>query len=283
MWIAQAGCATALLSAAIAAGCSNGHEAARAADASSAPSTDRAGTLSVTTFRFSGWHDGSFHYLPALSVMAPSAGRAVFVQRVDFTADDSGSRRLLGGVRYAAAQRVQPGGTVELVSNTGAADPAEISSPLALDSISAIVFFTDDDGQTGIVSASARVPDVSERAPVASLVIRQFTVGRRQHQGQFLYWPKLTIAETSGRGRASIRKIVFELLDVGGASQPPPVWNAQDVPAGDTISLVTGRDGRAPWFEIASSGGASHVSVAISYVDAAGRGGMVNAVTGVER
>ena len=134
------------------------HPAARAADASSASSTERAGTLSVTAFRFSGWHDESFHYLPALSVTAPSTGRPVFVQRVDFTADDAGSRRLLKGVRYAAAQRVQPGGTVELVSDAGAADPAEIASPLALASISAIVFFTDDEGQPGIVSAVARVP-----------------------------------------------------------------------------------------------------------------------------
>jgi hypothetical protein len=227
VWIAHAACAAALLSAAIAAGCSNGHDAARAADASSASSTDRtdrAGTLSVTTFRFSGWHDDSFHYLPALSVTAPSSGRPVLVQRVDFTADDPGSRRLLKGVRYATAQRVQPGGTVELVSNTGAADPAEIASALALDSISAIVFFTDDDGQTGIVSAATRVPDLPHRGSLASLEIRQFTVSRRQHQGRFVYAPQLTLAETSGRSRASIRKLVFQLLDVGAASQAPPLW-----------------------------------------------------------
>lgn len=237
----------------------------------------------MTTFRFSGWHDDRFHYLPALSVMAPSTGRPVFVQRVDFTADDPGSRRLLRGVRYAAAQRIQPGGTVELVSNTGAADPAEIASPLALGSISAIVFFTDEDGQTGIVSAAARVPDMPDRASHASLEIRQFTVVHRQQQGRSVYWPKLALVETSGRSGASIRKIVFELLDVGGASQPLPVWNAQDVPAGGTISLVTGRDGKAPWFEIDSTGDASRVSMAISFVDAAGRGGLVSAITGVER
>jgi hypothetical protein len=61
VWIAHAACAAALLSAAITVGCSNGHDAARAADASSASATDRAGMLSVTTFRFSGWHDDSFH------------------------------------------------------------------------------------------------------------------------------------------------------------------------------------------------------------------------------
>ena len=154
---------------------------------------------------------------------------------------------------------MQPGDTVELVSDAGAADPSEIASPLALASVSAIVFFTDDEGQPGIVSAVGRVPDVPDRASLASLVIRQFTIARRQHQGRFLYWPKLTLAETSGRSRASIRKIVFELLDVGAAGQAQPVWSAPVVPAGDTISLDTGKDGRAPWFEIESSADASRV------------------------
>ena len=205
-------------------------------------------------FRFSGWHDDSFHNLPALSVTAPSSGRPVLVQRLDFTADDPGSRRLLKGGRYETAQRVQPGGTVELVSDTGAADPAEIASALALDSISAIVFFTDDDGQTGIVSAAARLPDLPDRGSLASLEIRQFTVSRRQNQGRFVYAPQLTLAETSGRSRASIRKMVFELLDVGAASQAPPLWNVPPVAAGDAISLVSGKNGRAPWFEIDSTG-----------------------------
>ena len=281
--MALAVCATALLSAAIAVGCGKGHDAARAADASSAASTVRAGTLTVTTFRFSGWHDDSFHYLPALSVTAPLSGRPVLVQRVDFTVDDPGSRRLLRGVRYATAPRVQPGSTVELVSNTGSADPAEIASALALDSISAIVFFTDDDGQTGIVSAAARVPDLPDRGSLASLEIRQFTVNRRQHQGRFVYAPQLTLAETSGRSRASIRKIVFELLDVGAARQAPPLWNVPPVAAGDAISFVSGKNGRTPWFDIDSTGDASQVSVAISFVDDAGRGGLVSAIAPVQR
>jgi hypothetical protein len=117
MWIDNAAFTTVLLSAAIAAGCSNGHPAAKPADVSSASSIERAGTLSVTAFRFSGWHDESFHYLPSLSVTAPSTGRPVSVQRVDFTADEAGTRRLLKGVRYAAAQRIQPGGTLELVTD----------------------------------------------------------------------------------------------------------------------------------------------------------------------
>lgn len=237
----------------------------------------------MTTFRLSGWHDETFHYLPALSVTAPSIGRAVSVQRVDFAVDDAGTRRLLRGVRYAAPQRVQPGGTIELVSNAGTSDPAEIDSSLALTSISAMVFFADDDGQTGIVSAAARVPDVPDRAALASLVIRHFTVALREHQGRFLYRPQLTLAETSGRSRASIKKIVFELLDVGAAGQALPLWHLPDVPASGTISLVTGKNGQAPWFEIDSSGNTSRVSVAISFVDDAGSGGLVSAIAPVDR
>ena len=134
-----------------------------------------------------------------------------------------------------------------------------------------------------IVSAMARVQDVPARASSASLEIRQFTISRRQHQGRFLYWPKLTLAETSGRSGASIKKIAFELLDVGASGQARSVWNAPDVPAGDTLSLVTGTGGQSPWFEIDSSGDASRVSVAISFVDAAGRGGLVTAIAPVDR
>jgi hypothetical protein len=165
MAIGRAASAAALLVAAIAAGCSNSHTATRAADTSRASSADRAGTLSVSQFRISGWRDASFHYLPTLSVTAPSTGGAVLVLRVDFTADDAGTRRLLKGVRYAAERRVQPGGTVDLVSEVGAGESVEIDSPLALPSVAALVFYTDDEGQTGIVSATASVPEVPSRPP----------------------------------------------------------------------------------------------------------------------
>jgi hypothetical protein len=279
MHMGSAACATALLCAALA-GCSDTQSAESTENPPRASSTGRAGTLSVTEFRFSGWHDETFHYLPALSVTAPAIGRPVFVQRVDFTAEDAGTRRLLKGVRYAAAPRVQPGGTVELVSQ---AEPAEITSPLAVAFISAIVFFTDDEGQTGIISTAASTPQVPDRASLASVEIRQFSVGRRQHQRRFLYWPSLTLVETSGRSRAAVKKIVFELLDGGAARRIVPVWNAPDVPARGTVRLVTGTNGQAPWFEIEGPGDAARMSVAISFVDDAGCGGLVTAIAPVDR
>ena len=272
-----------LLSAAIAAGCRNHHSTADAAEASGASPGVRVGTLSVTAFRFTGWHDDRFHYVPALSVAASASGRPVLVQRVDFTAEDAGARRLLKGVRYAAAPRVQPGGSLELLTDSDAADQAEIDSPSALGIISAFIFFTDDQGQSGVVSAAARVPDVSDEASLAAVSIRHFTVNRREHRGRFRYRPKLALAETSGRSRASIKKIVFELLDLGPDSRASPLRNAPDVPAGGTIGLDTDWNNQAPWFEFDSSGEAARVSVVIAFVDQAGRGGLVSAVAAVQR
>ena len=114
-------------------------------------------------------------------------------------------------------------------------------------------------------------------------MIKQFTIVRSERAGRVLYWPKLTLAETSGRSRASIRKIVFELLDVGAAGQIQTVWSVPAVRAGDTISLDTGKDGRGPWFEIESSADASRVAVSIAFVDDAGRGGLVRAVASASR
>lgn len=149
----------ALCALAIASGCSAGQPKATAAEQRGPSTAERAGALSVSEFRVSGWRNGSFHYIPTLSVTAPASGRAVLVQRVDFTADDAGSRRLLKGVRYPAARRVQPGGTVDLVSDS-AGQSVEIASPLALASVAVLVFYTDDAGQTGIVSARAKTQEV---------------------------------------------------------------------------------------------------------------------------
>jgi hypothetical protein len=154
----------ALLAAAIGAGCTGSQPPAMLTQPPGASSAGRAGTLSVTEFSISGWRDGSFHYVPTLSVAAPSTGRAVLVQRVDFTADDAGSRRLLRGVRYPVARRVPPGGTADLVSDA-AGEALEIDSPLALASVAVLVFYTDDDGQAGIVSAMAKIQEVVVRAP----------------------------------------------------------------------------------------------------------------------
>lgn len=282
MVLDRAACA-AVLSAAFATGCLNGSSAAKAAEAANAPTPESAGTLSVTALRFSGWHDESFHYVPELSVTAPPTGRPVLVQRVDFTDDASGTRHLLKGIPYQKAPRVQPGNTVELVSDTDMAGRTEIASPFPLASISVIVLFVDDEGQSGLVSAVTRVPEIPAIASLAALEIREFAIDRRQDHGRFFYWPKLTLAETSGRSRASIKRISFELLGVGGAGQVRPLWSAPQVAAGATIRLVNGENDRTPWFEIDSAADASGVSVAIAYVDDAGRGGLVSAIASVKR
>lgn len=284
MWVERAACAAVLLSAAVVLGC-GGRSTVPDAEASSAPeSGDRAGSLSVRAFRVSGWYDDGFHYLPALSVAAASGSRPVFVQRVDFTAEDAGARRLLTGIRYPASKRVAPGAAVDLVADQTSTDPPEIASPVALALISATVFFSDDNGQTGILTASAFTPSVPHGAAVASLAVRDFTVDRRRHTGQrFVYWPKLTLVETTGRGAASIKKVVFKLLDAVAAGPVFSVWQGPDVPAGGTVRLQTRNDSLRPWFEFDSATEASRVSVAVSFVDAQGRGGLVSALADVSR
>jgi hypothetical protein len=47
--------------------------------------------------------------------------------------------------------------------------------------------------------------------------------------------------------------------------------------------LVTGTNGQAPWFQIEGPADAARVSVAISFVDDAGRGGLVSAIAAVDR
>src|SRR5690349_5806131 len=126
--------AAALMSAAMAIGCSDGRaQAPNDAGAVSSHTLERAGTLSVSALDVTGWHDSTFHYVPALTVTAPMTGRAVFVQRVDITTDGSGAR-LLKGIRYDGARRIQPGGSVALLPD-GSADAAEIVSALPLASI----------------------------------------------------------------------------------------------------------------------------------------------------
>lgn len=119
----------------------------------------------------------------------------------------------------------------------------------------------------------------------ATLVIRDFAVTGwyDQNQRRFHYWPKLTLAETSGLSIASITRMVFELLDVGATGRVPPALGPFTVQAGGTTSLVEDSYGYGPWFEIDSTADASRVSVVISYLDSAGRGASVSAVAQVSR
>jgi hypothetical protein len=160
-------------------------------------------------------------------------------------------------------------------------DHVEITSPTALSSITATVSFTNDLGQTGSVAATVDGPTISASPSGATLVIQTFTVSGWYDHGLSFYWPKLTLTETSGRSSASINKINFELLDIGSSGRVPPDLTPRAVPAGGTISLDD--DGYGPWFEISSTADASRVSVVISFVDDAGRGGSVSAIAPVSR
>jgi hypothetical protein len=122
-------------------------------------------------------------------------------------------------------------------------------------------------------------------APLATLVIREFSVTEwyDRSQGRYHYWPKLTVAETSGVSLASIASITFELLDVGPTGRVPPASGPFVVPAGGTLTLVEDSYGYGPWLEIDSTADASRVSVVLSFLDSTGGRASVSAIAQVLR
>jgi len=274
--------AYAVLTLSLSAGCGGKNPAAPTAAPGVSPSTSEnlTNALSVTEFSLQGWQDGIFHYLPTVSVSVPPTGSTVTVQIVDFTSSNGGATTRLTGIRFGSPQRVvSPGGTIDLFKGM---PPVEITSPVALPSITATVFFTNGVGQTGSVAVTENAPLLAPNAPSAALVIQAFSVLGSSDPRYFYYWPKLTLTETSGVSRALIKKVTFELLDVGPSGRIPPSLEPREVPAGGTITLDEDDYG-GPWLEITSMAEASRVSLAISFVDDAGRGGSVTAVVPVTR
>jgi hypothetical protein len=247
----------------------------------SSTSQNLSNALSVTAFSLQGWQDGTFHYLPTVSVSVPSTGSTVYVQRVDFTTSKSGATTRLTGIAFGSPQRVvSPGGTLDLFKGL---PPLEITSSVALASITATVSFTTGVDPIGSVALTEDVPPLPPNASSAALVIQAFSVIGSSDRDSFSYSPKLTLTETSGASRALIKKMTFELLDVGPSGRVPVVWEPREVPAGGTIILDEDDYGYGPWLEITSMADASRVSLAISFVDDAGRGGSVTAVAPVTR
>jgi hypothetical protein len=237
------------------------------------------GTLSVTSFESVGWHlNGEFHYRPSLRVTAGRDGSAVDVSSVSF--EGSGEAGSSGpiGVRYRSGRRVLPGGTLDLLWSS------EIVTGFRLDTLRATVEFVDAAGGAGSTVAESAAPTISTDppdSPDAALAISQFVVAGSFSGGQFWYLPKLTLIETTGRSRATIVKMTFELLDVGPAGRVPPSHELIVVPAGGAMVLDEDPSGFGPWQEISSSVKAARVSVVIHFMDAAGRGGSVTAIAEV--
>jgi hypothetical protein len=124
---------------------------------------------------------------------------------------------------------------------------------------------------------------VSDHVPEATLLIRRFVVVRRALDGAFSYRPELTVEGASGRGRLSIKKVTFELLDVGASGQTLILWNPADVIGGRAVTVVPGYDGTGMFHDLRSRAEAPRMSTTVSYVDDSGRGGVISAVAAVVR
>jgi len=273
-------CASVLVILSLSAGCRGKNPAAPTAASGPPPPTSEnlTNALSLTDFSLTGWHDGTFHYLPMVSVSAPSTGGTIYVQRVAFTTSTSGAPTNLVGILFGSPRRVvSPGGTLDLFKGVS---PVEITSPVALASITATVSFNNEVGETGTVAVTEDAPPLAPNSSSAALVIQAFSVIGSPDQGY--YWPKLTLTEASGVSRALIKKMTFEWLDVGPPGRVPTVWEPHEIPAGGTITLENADYG-GPWFEISRPADASRLSLAISFVDDAGRGAVVTAVVPVSR
>jgi hypothetical protein len=240
-----------------------------------------AGTLSIAAFNIAGWHDDAFNYRPTVRVDAERAGGDLFVRQLEFRVGGEQPGRLLALIRLGNA-RVPAGGSLDMSQSLSNED---LVSPTALTSIALTITVGDDAGHTGTVSGEATIPPIPEDHAAATLVIHDFAVaGWYEPTAQrFYYWPKLTLAETSGVGPVSIVKIVFELLDVGAAGGVPPTLQTFTVAAGGTLRLDEDPIYGDPWLAIDSKAEASRVSVVISYVDSAGRGATVSGVAEVSR
>ena len=240
------------------------------------------GSLAITAFSVSGWYDGTFHYVLAGLSVAASDRSDLLLQRVAFTGSQGGVITPVAGVTFGTPARNLPAGTAMDLAKDQALSTTEFKSSGALSSVTVSVYFIDAAGHHGSVAADTVVPATPQTASTAALTIGTFTVEGWFEKGYFQYWPKLTLRESAGRSQATIKTITFELLDVGPAGRVPPWWTPGVVPAGGSLQLTEDDYGGA-WFSISSTAEASRVSMRISFVDDAGRGGVVSSVAQVSR
>jgi hypothetical protein len=104
-------------------------------------STEPAGGLSIQAFSITGWYDGTFHYLPGVLAVAASDSSDLYVERIEFTANQGGVNRPLAGITFGSPRRVPAGSIVDLMK-----DP-----------------YPPFDGTTGIISPTA-VPSMTLKA-----------------------------------------------------------------------------------------------------------------------
>ena len=237
-------------------------------------------SLSISDFRVTGWHaDRRFYYTPTLVVAANESGR-VEVHEVTFarTASETGVSQpgvALSRVRPIQPARVPAGGLRDLI------DPSfDFVTDAPLDRLYVRVTYVDHAGLTGTVVGDTAAPALSLEPPAETLAIRAFSVTGYTADTCSSYLPRLTLAETTGRGQVNIVRIQFELL--GALGGVPPSREPRLVPAGGIV--VLDEDAYGPWLEISNCYPlVSRVSVAISYLNDRGRGATVSAVADVSK
>lgn len=127
---------------------------------------------------------------------------------------------------------------------------------------------------TGIRPSSPAPTTPATPAPAqaaTNLSITSFTVAGQFAEGQFRYWPEVTMRETTGTRSLTVTRINFLLQ--GAAVSAGDVRMTREMPAGGTWSFGTSSQGA----EFRSSADARRASVTISFVDSTGLAGETTA------
>lgn len=122
-------------------------------------------------------------------------------------------------------------------------------------------------GPTPIDAAAAPSPALT----ADNLTITAFTVTGQFADGQYRYWPELTIKETTGTRSLIVTRINFLLP--GAAVSSGDARMTRDLPAGGTWTFGRSNGG----VEFRSASDARQATVTVSFVDVTGRAGDVTA------
>jgi len=233
--------------------------------------------LLITDFRVTGWHAGGrFYYTPTL-VVAATEPVGVDIHEVLFSrsAIETGPGFRLTSFRPPTPARVPAGGLRDLVSPL-----FDFVTDAPLDRLYVRVSYVDHAGEARMAVGDIAAPALPREPPEESLAIRAFSVAGYTANQCSSYLPRLTLAETTGRGQVTIVRIQFELLGAPGGV--PSNSSRILVPPGGTVVLDD--DEYGPWAEISNCYPmVSRVSVAVLYLNDRGRGATVSAVTDVSR
>lgn len=143
----------------------------------------------------------------------------------------------------------------------------------ALVAVTLLVALACAKGQGPTAPTTPATPAPAQAA--TNLSITSFTVTGQFAEGQFRYWPEVTMQETTGTRSVTVTRITFVLSDAAVSSGD--VRMTRELPAGGTWTFGRINGGA----EFNSPSDARQATVAVSFVDSTGRAGDATASASV--